>query len=337
MKSFPKTITVDGQPRRVLDRLRVGGREYFVLERLSGGARERYLVFDPSAGPRGDLRALLILPFSQGTFQHLRVLQRLTQHHASFPSIIEYHRRDHQVYLLQSWVRGRTLEELLHRARRQPRSWPTAIQAFQTYRRLAHALGQLHNVATCVHADLKPAHILLVRQRVVLVDFGSAWTLERTASRLPGDGMTPCYASPEQHRGAAFVDFRSDHFSAAVIAYELLTRRLPYDGLGGKAGREDHSVAFAHTLVPPSRLCQDVDRLPGEFWQRLDRVLLTALALEPDKRFATRRTCLDELDALDAHLRLRPRLHPLNQAILNGLDRVWNWLGRRRRDSRAEP
>jgi serine/threonine protein kinase len=169
----------------------------------------------------------------------------------------------------------------------------------------------------------------------MLVDFGSAWTLERTAARVSGDGLTACYASPEQHRGAAFVDFRSDQFSAAVIAYELLTHRLPYDGLGGKAGREDYRAAFAHTLIPPSRLSQDEDRLPREFWERLDHVLLCALVLDPDQRFATRRACLEELDALDALLRLRPRLHPLNQALLNGFDRVWDWLGRRWRDSRA--
>src|SRR5689334_12343986 len=106
MRPLPETIQVDGQRRSILDRKRVGRKEYWILERLSHGERERSLVFDPTAGPRGDLRALLILPFSRATLQHLAVLQRLTHHHASFPSILEYHRHDHQIFLVQSWVRG---------------------------------------------------------------------------------------------------------------------------------------------------------------------------------------------------------------------------------------
>jgi serine/threonine protein kinase len=336
MSSPRKTIEVDGRPCPVLDRLRLGGHDYWILERLGHGDRERFLAFDPAAGPRGDLRALLILPASRETLQHLRVLQRLTHHHASFPSILAFHRRGRQVCLVQSWVRGRTLHSVLDRARRQARGWPTPGQAFQTYRHLAHALGQLHNVTLCVHGDLKPAHLVLVRQRVVLVDFGSAWTLERTAARVPGDGFTACYASPEQHRGAA-VDFRSDHFSAAVIAYELLTRQIPYDGLGGRAGRDDLAAAFADKLVPPSRLAAHPGGLPRSAWQRLDRVLLRALALDPGQRFATRQACLDELDAVDALLKLRPRLHPVQEAILTGIDRVTAWLSRRRRRSDARP
>jgi hypothetical protein len=226
-------------------------------------------------------------------------------------------------------VRGRTLHSVLEQARRQGRGWPAPLQAFQAYRHLAHALGQLHNVTLCVHGDLKPAHLVLVRERMVLVDFGSAWTQERTAARVAGDGFTACYASPEQHRGAAVVDFRSDHFSAAVIAYELLTRQVPYDGVGGRAGRGDLAAAFAGKLIPPSRLAANPEGLPREAWQRLDRVIVRALALDPGQRFATRKACLDELDAIDAFLKLRPQLHPVHEAILTGIDRVAAWLSRR--------
>ncbi|MCI0459835.1 MAG: protein kinase [Gemmataceae bacterium] len=337
MNSSRKSIKVEGRWRPVLERLHLGRKEYFVLEQLSRAERPRFQAFDPAAGPTGDLRALLILPFAPPTLQHLRVLQRLTQHNASFPTILEYHRRGDQVYLLQSWVRGRSLQSLLDQARRTGRHGPTPLQAFQVYRRLAHALGQLHNVAQCVHGDLKPAHLLLVRQRVVLIDFGSAWTVERTAYRSPGDGITAGYASPEQHRGAACVDFRSDQFSASVIAYELVTGRLPYDGLGGKAGRADLVAAFGDKLLPPSQLCQTAECLPHSFWERLDRVLLTALALDPQQRFATRQSWLEELEALDALLKLRPRLHPVNQAIVNGIDWLCRFLPGRQRDSDTRP
>src|SRR5207247_711917 len=101
--------------------------------------------------------------------------------------------------------------------RLHPRTWPSAHEGFRILRGLAHCVSQLHNHTNCVHGDVKPENIILARhpERAVLIDFGSAWTAERTARRVAGDGHTEPYAAPEQHRGDVAVDFRADQFAVS--------------------------------------------------------------------------------------------------------------------------
>ena len=88
------------------------------------------------------------------------------------------------------------------------------------------------------HRDLKPENILLPESGTgpKVVDFGVA---KLTDQSMPTDGGTltvggtivgtPAYMAPEQLRGEA-VDGRADVFSLGVMAYEMLTARLPYGG-----------------------------------------------------------------------------------------------------------
>jgi serine/threonine-protein kinase PpkA len=95
---------------------------------------------------------------------------------------------------------------------------------------LLDALGHAH-AADIVHRDIKPENILFdAEQRPMLADFGAA--LRRHRSRLTDEGIaigSTGYMSPEQARGAE-VDARSDLYSVAVLAYEMLTGELPFDG-----------------------------------------------------------------------------------------------------------
>ena len=95
----------------------------------------------------------------------------------------------------------------------------------------------MHHKKNFVHGDIRPENLVLCREpnRLVLIDFGSAWPVEKTTARSLGDGVSEFYSAPEQLRDNRFADFRSDQFSASVVFYELLTLDLPYEGLGGKA------------------------------------------------------------------------------------------------------
>jgi serine/threonine-protein kinase len=112
----------------------------------------------------------------------------------------------------------------------------SAIKAVRTMLPILHALGTAHQKGI-IHRDLKPENIFLsttdggyVQPKVV--DFGIVKTDAPELDRLTRMGTvlgTPAYLSPQQARGED-VDQRTDIWSAAVVLYELMTGRLPFDG-----------------------------------------------------------------------------------------------------------
>jgi serine/threonine protein kinase len=96
---------------------------------------------------------------------------------------------------------------------------------------LLDALAHAH-AADIIHRDIKPANILFDRHgRPLLADFGAAFMRKRDA-RLTSHGHaigSSGFMSPEQARGMA-VDARSDLYSVAVLAFELLTGKMPFEG-----------------------------------------------------------------------------------------------------------
>jgi serine/threonine protein kinase len=239
--------------------------------------------------------------------------------------ILEFHPRDDHVFVIQAWVSGHDLSRKLEHAGSHPTSWPHPAECFQIFRRLAHALTQVHRETGLVHGDIKPSNIVLVRNRVFLIDFGNAWTLEQTAHRPPGEGLSGAYSSPEQHRGEAFIDFFSDYFSASVIGYQLFARQLPYEGLGGKIGCPEHDNANPAKLISTSQLCPHRSLMRAEFWLRIDQILAKGLALNAKDRFAKPDAWLSEIESLNALLKLQTKLTPWNEKILSAMDWFASW------------
>jgi eukaryotic-like serine/threonine-protein kinase len=178
---------------------------------------------------------------------------------------------------------------------------------------LARALAALH-AAGCVHRDVKPSNVLVTAEgRAVLLDFGlvSAASIETTQS---GAG-TPEYMAPEQVAMQP-VNAAADWYAFGVILFELLTGRLPFEGLPHEIlYRKQHGHApHVTTLAPevPPDLATLCDRLltgdPESRASALD--VLRALAptarsvdlpAQPHEaiRFVGRES---ELDALEAAL-----------------------------------
>jgi len=138
---------------------------------------------------------------------------------------------------------------------------------------LLDALGHAH-AADIIHRDIKPANILFDRhERPLLADFGAAF-MRRRSTRLTSHGGaigSSGYMSPEQARGLD-VDARSDLYSTAVLAFELLSGQRPF------AGPDDLAIAIAQTEQP-------VPKLPDALrhWQAF---FARALAVKPEQRFA---------------------------------------------------
>ena len=326
-RNTTNTVRIGRRDWPVLERMSIGRSVYLILDDLGSAGRHRYMAFDPHAGPDGDLRAILDLPRSRSTEQHLRVLKRISANNFNLPTIHNYRANHDRILVVTEWIRGPTLASFLNDVRSNKRPRPSPVEALRLVRGLAHGLSRLHRKRQIIHGDVKPANLILASDpsRLVLIDFGSAWQAERTFARDEGDGLNSAYAPPELQTGQQFVDFRTDQFSAAVILYELLTLQRPYDQLGGKAGRPEFAERMAGKLIPPSTLSPNRKQLPRSIWDGIDRITMTGLAFDPDDRYATPDAWLADLNAVQADIHQTTRLSPTNARMT----RVIGWIADR--------
>ena len=320
-----------GKEEKVLEVISVRGRKYFALEKLS--RRRAYRVFDPSAGPHGDYRVLYRIGHSRATSQRIEVLRRLTGPTANvnFPVITDCVRQGGDLFVVVSWVWGTDLREFLRRAREGRTPRPSTPAVCRLVRGLAHGIHHYHRRANFVHGDISPANIVVTANssKLVLVDFGSAWPVERAAVKEAGDGVTVPYAAPERISGHALEDHRAEMFSLAVVFYELLTLEIPFDGAGGQAGLPQLAPAYANAFVPPSSRIRDANRLPRRSIRLLDDTVRRSLAFEPDARFGARSEWLDAFDQLDQAMRKGERLGAFERWVVGCFDRLGDWRNRR--------
>lgn len=146
----------------------------------------------------------------------------------SHPNIVTIHEFDDSgdvLYIVMEFVEGRTLAQEMSGA---PLPNPFVLS---TLTAAADALDYAHS-RNIVHRDVKPANFLIATDgRVKIADFGIA-KIAGGGTNITSTGTvvgTAQYMSPEQVYGRP-VSGRSDQFSLAVIAYELLAGRKPFQG-----------------------------------------------------------------------------------------------------------
>ena len=154
---------------------------------------------------------------------------------------------------------------------------------------VASALDAAHG-AGLVHRDVKPGNILVdtgpgLPDHVYLSDFGIVkGALSVNVTATGGYIGTPAYMAPEQITGQE-VDGRTDQYSLACVAFQLLTGEVPF--------RQEQlpAVIYAHLSVPPPSLVSRRPDLPVA----VDQVVAKAMAKTAEKRYES---CGDFADAL---------------------------------------
>jgi hypothetical protein len=235
---------------------------YELLEPVgAGGMGEVYLARQLSLERTVAIKFLNPLP-ARASAGRARQRESRVMAALAHPHVVAVHdcgRVGDRDYLVMEYVRGVTL-----RARLVPgRPWAPA-DARAVLDAVADALDYIHDQGI-LHLDLKPENVLCDEQgRVKVTDFGLAVAEvdAGTLSALGASYHTLDYCPPEQRFGLP-VDGRADLFALAVIAYELLTGRLP--------GR---------VYVPASRVRPGVPAA-------LDEVLRRALQRDPEDRHAS--------------------------------------------------
>ncbi len=219
--------------------------------------------------------------------------------HPAIATLYSFFRQEEEYFMVMEFVPGRTLEEVIRNE--GPMPWRAAtdllihlLEALQH----AHFLGILHR-------DIKPANIMLTPTRGIKVtDFGIARALG--TARLTREGRmvgTLEYLAPERVMGKPF-DERSDLYSAAVVYYEMLSGRVPFES------QSDYALIRAQAEQPPPPLAELGVVVP----QPLVDVLMRSLAKNPDERYpnaASMATALRE-----AKIRAESQAPPIKETRL---------------------
>ena len=191
---------------------------------------------------------------------------------------------DGSLYIVMEFLDGKNMNQTVRAEGALPmeRALPILIQ-------VCGALEEAHR-AGIIHRDLKPENIFLCQQGGMkdyakVLDFGLAKVTEREMRPgsviLTQEGMvfgTPEFMSPEQAQGKALTP-ASDIYSLAVILYEALTGKLPFDA------KNAMDFLQLHVTGKPIPLSE---RISGKtFPPLLDQIMARALGKKPETRFTS--------------------------------------------------
>ncbi len=200
--------------------------------------------------------------------------------------VLDYDTFEGVPFFAMEWLSGEDLET---RLRREGRLEPPEIHRIVS--QVAQGLERAH-AAGIVHRDLKPGNVFIANtddgEVAKILDFGLAKVASGDATAMTQAGSvlgTPVYMSPEQARSVSEVDERSDLWSLAVITYECLLGKLPFDG-------PSLGEVFARIMFEPIPVPSEVDpTVPVAF----DRWWKRAASRDVDTRFGSANEMADAL------------------------------------------
>jgi len=216
--------------------------------------------------------------------QEIRLARKIT--HRNVVRTYDLGEVNGMYYLTMEYVEGTSLKQLISTRGPLPVSVTLTIG-----KQLCRALEVAHEEGV-IHRDIKPQNMVVEPSGVLKVmDFGIARLANRSKDEgLTKDGMsigTPDYMSPE-HLSGKELDARSDLYSAGVVLFECLTRRLPFDA------ETTFALIAKHLEEEPP----DPRTVNPDVPEALAQVILKAMAKEPADRYQTAVQMHDALAAI---------------------------------------
>ena len=226
--------------------------------------------------------------------------------HPNVLTIHEFGQAGSTQFIATEYVEGVTLREQL-------RAHPFKLhELLDIAIQVAAALDAAHE-ANVVHRDIKPENIMIRRRDhiVKVLDFGLAKPIE-TLARVDTEASTKfkvntepglligtiSYMSPEQSEASRLVDHRTDIWSLGVVLYEMIGGRLPFEG------KDMHRQIIAIQEQAPPSLSRLNPRVPD----RLEEIVIKALAKDPDERYQTAKDLLIDLRNLKRKLEVNAEI-----------------------------
>jgi eukaryotic-like serine/threonine-protein kinase len=222
-------------------------------------------------------------------------------HHPHVVEILDLGEQQGILFLVMEWIDGVPLNQMM-KAARAVGGVPIAVAVRIAMQACAglHAAHELRNaegkLVGLVHRDVSPQNILVTYDGVAkVVDFGVA-----KATALGGGATVAgqikgkvAYMAPEQIKGIN-IDRRVDLFALGIVLYALTTGKHPFR-------RESEAATMYNICAPQPAMppCKVVADYPVD----VERILIKALAKDPDKRYQTANEMLRDLDQLPSTLR----------------------------------
>jgi len=263
------------------------GRYKIVRELGRGAMGVVYHAIDPNIGRAVAIKTIQ-LGGSRPPDEQNRLRERLFREarsagvlsHPGIVTIYDVEQQGDLAYIAMEYVDGPTLDQLLSEQPLAPERMCSLLGQTAVALDYAHQKG-------IVHRDIKPANVMIAADGTVkITDFGIAKVTASEQFTMTGSIVgTPHYMSPEQVQGQP-VDGRSDQFSLAVIAYEMLTGEKPFTG--------EHLTTVVYKIVAEEPVTPR--RLNPTVGGAIENVLHRALAKKPEARY---RTCQEFIDSLE--------------------------------------
>ncbi len=211
------------------------------------------------------------------TEKEARILKRIAGH-ANVPEILEVIEVKNKKILIQEFVQGKTLLEVIDRELEEKEAESVLIQ-------LTDVVAHAHTIGI-IHRDIKPENIIVTPDGTIkLMDFGAAKELKEKEVSGTVTGSRP-YMAPEQIMGKS--QRRSDVWALGVVMYMLYTGMFPFYHDVEKVLMD---MILELSPLPPSKHKKDIN-------PDIERIIMKCLEKRPENRYPDAGALRDAITAI---------------------------------------